>query len=160
VVYDARSDARNATMAANSRESPSRPWGFAAPRRRARIRRRSLQGRILRRQFLYALSGRIAGHHVVHRDVEWRDFVGQRARKPVTAARTLFERMRLSTGCFTAMDVTLMISHRALSCPGAARAPDSRHCRSDLVGCSLTGRLTVSRPADRNSLHAMSQRRP
>ena len=54
--------------------------------------------------------------------------------KPVTAARTEFERMRLSTGCFTAMDVTLtMRPHRRSRMPGSTRrvrlSTLSRFCR-------------------------------
>ena len=46
--------------------------------------------------------------------------------KPVTAARTLLDRIRLSTGCFTAIDVTLMMRpHRRSFIPGSTARTSS-----------------------------------
>ena len=51
--------------------------------------------------------------------------------KPVTAARTLFERIRLSTGCFTAIEVTFTIRPQPRSfMPGARRARARPRCRA------------------------------
>src|SRR6185437_11839931 len=50
---------------------------------------------------------------------------------PVTADRTLFERIRLFTGCFTAMDVTLTIRpHRRCRMPGSTARVSSTALRS------------------------------
>ena len=68
----------------------------------------------------------------------------------MTAARTLFERMRLSTGCFTAMDVTLMMRpHRRSFIPGStARVSSttlSRFCRT--ASCHASAEWLSKGPA-------------
>ena len=69
---------------------------------------------------------------------------------PVTAARTLLDRMRLSTGCFTAIDVTLMMRPQRRSfIPGSTARVNSttlsRFCRT--ASCHASAECDSNGPA-------------